>query len=758
MMKKITLVLMAFAFMIQTSFGQQVVFEETFQNYTALAEAPPTGWVTLNEDGLTVNASYTDQGAFLGGNWEHENFGAPFSPGIWSCSNVTPVAGVPVSNWLISPSITLLAAPALEIEIVSSVAAQSVEVRYATTLAGATPVATDFTALLTTLTTTGAYTVNAVDVSALAGQSVYFAFVDVNTDGDILGMRNFQILEQVATDLQIDEITFGGTKSNIDGLIVDYATFCDAALVNVSIVVTNKGISPITTFDASFDNTSSTATETFVIPSLANGASTTVTFVAQANVDTFDAYFIDAWVNLTGDAIQSNDSTLGGNLTLMVTPKPDTITVANSFYTSFEQFDGTDLANITNAFWTFENPDGNPREFQVVDNSTSGSLTDGMYSLELLGDNASANNDWAFSPCMYFDANNAYVISLKAFVGSYTSGAPVPATLALHLMSDDNAASSVTNLGSILADDNVNFTEYFLSFSPAVSGVYNLGLNQATTTQDWSVWVDEFAINVLPAPTAPNVTSAWEPCSSTATLTFAYDPTNTYTVDWNDGSAVETVTSGTPTHVYTTSAAAYNAIVTVSNIAGNDNNSVAVNASALPTPDASFSYVQVGTADVTVDFTANQNITCYTYDWDFGDNSVHESGTSAMHEYLANGTYTATLFIQDPTTSDFSSISKEVVITGVLDPTIAINEIDFVNGVNVFPNPASDVLNINFELNSVQNVEISLYSIDGKVVNAISNSTSTVSEAINTSKLDAGVYILDVTTDAGKFTTNVVVK
>ncbi|MGB0884844.1 MAG: T9SS type A sorting domain-containing protein, partial [Chitinophagales bacterium] len=88
-----------------------------------------------------------------------------------------------------------------------------------------------------------------------------------------------------------------------------------------------------------------------------------------------------------------------------------------------------------------------------------------------------------------------------------------------------------------------------------------------------------------------------------------------------------------------------------------------------------------------------------------------------------------------------------------------INEIDFTNGINVFPNPVSDVLNISFELNSAQDAVVELVSIDGRIVSSVSsNNTTVVNEAINTSKLSTGMYILNVTTDEGKFTKNIMVK
>lgn len=495
MMKKITLLLMSFVIFVQTSIGQQVVFEESFTNFTSLGDAPPLGWVSLDEDGQAVISAYTDQNAFLGGDWEHSNFGTPYEPGIYSCSNVDPATGTPISNWLISPPISLLSAPSIEIDVISSITAQTIEVRYTTSIAGATPVATDFTNILGTISTTTAHVVYSFDAAALANQTVYFAFLDANTDGDIIAMRNFKALEALTDDLKLDAITFDERKNALDGFIVDYASFCDATAVNVSLEITNVGTNPITTFDATFDNASTVVTETFTIPSLANGQSTTVTFATQANVDTFDAYFIDAWVSMSSDAVQSNDSTMNnGNFTLMIAPS-DSVTATTPFYTSFEVANGLGgLANYNNAFWTFEDTDGNGNQFSMIDGSADGNSSEGDYALQLLGNATVANTDWTFSPCLYLDNSITYVASFKAKVGSYDSGAPVLATLELSLMSDDNSTAVVSAIGSVVADDNVGFSTYSVTFTPAASGVYNIGINQATTAQDWHLWIDEFRL------------------------------------------------------------------------------------------------------------------------------------------------------------------------------------------------------------------------------------------------------------------------
>lgn len=496
-MKKINLLLLLFIALVQLGFGQQIVYQENFTGTTI-----PAAWSNLDQDLLAGDVYFTGQSVFIPTEWSMINFTGP-GLAAYSLAEFASTPGT-ANDWLFSPQVTLLANPSVSFEQTTFAPGINLEVLVATSLAGATPAPSDFT-LVQTITPTGSglWETEITNLSAYANQSVYIAIRNFSVDATagnqvkLTGIKNFRVLEPAASDLAISAIVFDETKYLVDGLIVEFASFCDATAVDVMLEVSNQGVSPITTFDATFTNGSSLVTETFTIPSLAPGLSTMVSFATQANVDTFDAYFIDAWVSLPGDNVSTNDSSSSlANLSLMITPEPDTITLSNPFETSFEVFDGTNVVNFDNAYWTSENANNDAQAFRMVNSPID--ATDGDYALAVFGDNNTAfsgGNDWAFSPCIYFEQTKTYEVSFKQKVG-VNVGVPISESLAFHLCAGDNAASSVENIGSMIVNDTTMTVKTF-TFSPATSGVYNFGLHKNTTGVSWWLWIDEFSISEI---------------------------------------------------------------------------------------------------------------------------------------------------------------------------------------------------------------------------------------------------------------------
>lgn len=73
------------------------------------------------------------------------------------------------------------------------------------------------------------------------------------------------------------------------------------------------------------------------------------------------------------------------------------------------------------------------------------------------------------------------------------------------------------------------------------------------------------------------------------------------------------------------------------------------------------------------------------------------------------------------------------------------------NSLSVFPNPATDILNIK-TINTINSIE--LYSILGKKVFATSQNIS----QINISNFQSGIYLLKIQTDQGRVTKKIVIK
>ena len=82
-------------------------------------------------------------------------------------------------------------------------------------------------------------------------------------------------------------------------------------------------------------------------------------------------------------------------------------------------------------------------------------------------------------------------------------------------------------------------------------------------------------------------------------------------------------------------------------------------------------------------------------------------------------------------------------ITLVRGPGVGVNNIDFKNNINVYPNPAQIDLFINSN-NITGNMNVKLYSITGQLL-IEENMEASMTNKINVSNLQDGIYMLSIT-------------
>lgn len=90
-----------------------------------------------------------------------------------------------------------------------------------------------------------------------------------------------------------------------------------------------------------------------------------------------------------------------------------------------------------------------------------------------------------------------------------------------------------------------------------------------------------------------------------------------------------------------------------------------------------------------------------------------------------------------------------------------INENKTDLGVNVFPNPATDQVQVNYNLSAESPVTITIYDVTGKVVSAESKGSQAAGRhfsVINTAAMANGFYTVSVQTNAGRSTSKLIVK
>lgn len=148
----------------------------------------------------------------------------------------------------------------------------------------------------------------------------------------------------------------------------------------------------------------------------------------------------------------------------------------------------------------------------------------------------------------------------------------------------------------------------------------------------------------------------------------------------------------------------------------------------------------------------NESSYADSYYWDFGDGDFSLL-PNPSHVYQNDGLYTISLIASNDCGQ--SSITKTVQITNT-----SIKDISAIETVNIFPNPASDILNIKVELVHSKPIEIILFNMLGEEIHKLrfKNLGQSLEEKLDISDLAAGIYYIEISTDNQRIIKKVVVE
>jgi hypothetical protein len=274
-------------------------------------------------------------------------------------------------------------------------------------------------------------------------------------------------------------------------------------------------------------------------------------------------------------------------------------------------------------------------------------------------------------------------------------------------------------------------------------------LNDPTSSE---YYIDDFCVSPANVPTVCN------PVTQLSTTSAACDELTVNWVSNTGGSIIEygpsplTAGTGTFTGIVTapqtftglTPGVAYD--VLVADTCGNDTSSYASVTGSVansPLPVAAYTST-LQTATLTgrvVDFNGSTTTagTGATYNWDYGDGNSG-TGVNSSHTYTANGTYNACLVVVDGCGTD--STCQQIVIE-----EISLTENLLSRSLEVFPNPAKDVVNVSFNAIDDADVNITITDAQGRAIMNISDKLggTTYQKALDVSKLASGVYMIKVT-------------
>ncbi|MFO7862957.1 MAG: C25 family cysteine peptidase [Salinivirgaceae bacterium] len=125
---------------------------------------------------------------------------------------------------------------------------------------------------------------------------------------------------------------------------------------------------------------------------------------------------------------------------------------------------------------------------------------------------------------------------------------------------------------------------------------------------------------------------------------------------------------------------------------------------------------------------------------DNGDGTAALTATNAPYETIGDS-YAVVVGVNDG-----KSVVTETINIDVLRYPVGINGINN-GGLTIYPNPANDVLNINYSLNASEKVNATIYNMNGQVVQQITSgakATGNHTEQVNIGQLPAGIYYVQV--------------
>ncbi len=148
-------------------------------------------------------------------------------------------------------------------------------------------------------------------------------------------------------------------------------------------------------------------------------------------------------------------------------------------------------------------------------------------------------------------------------------------------------------------------------------------------------------------------------------------------------------------------------------------------------PTGGFSYEQVTSTVKFIDESFNAD----EYWWTFSD-STYSSLSDPRHFFLRLGEFEVCQYVSNVCGSDTTCELITINVLGIPEA--------FMEQISIYPNPASDHINIDANLTSMKSLELILLDYSGRIVKKASYNDSMVNESIYVGDLAKGAYILEV--------------
>lgn len=288
------------------------------------------------------------------------------------------------------------------------------------------------------------------------------------------------------------------------------------------------------------------------------------------------------------------------------------------------------------------------------------------------------------------------------------------------------AGSGSGNIAFIVA--NVSSTETgLISVTPALAGC--VGATQY------------FNIIVKPKPSMTNPDSKEVCAAELVSVNFASTPSGANFTWTNSNPAIGLSTSGSGNIAFIAANVVSLQTGTITStpiLDGCEGTPQAFNITVMPKPVASFVVADISGTTATF---SNQSSNANSYFWNFGDGST-STAQNPEHQYSTGGTYTVALTV----TSDCGT---DVFTQQVTVMTIGINDADWVEIFNLFPNPNNGIFTVHLTGIPTEQLDFELFDLTGRILGkqTLRFNTGELTHTFDFGDLPAAMYMLRVQAD-----------
>ena len=162
--------------------------------------------------------------------------------------------------------------------------------------------------------------------------------------------------------------------------------------------------------------------------------------------------------------------------------------------------------------------------------------------------------------------------------------------------------------------------------------------------------------------------------------------------------------------------------------------------------------------NVTFTATNTNNVPSPSYQWKLNGNNVGTNSITYSNSFLANGDQ-INCVISSSSPCVTGSPATSNTITMIVNP-VGIAEIDFINNINIYPNPNTGEFVLEMEITKPENLGIKLLNVIGQVIykeNLIKYS-GTYQKTIDVSKQVTDIYTLQLLSDEGIMNKKIIIE